>query len=542
MSTTEKKKAGGKKPPAEGANNGTHIEDIAHEEVKTEPGVQVTAATAELITEEEQIKRELVKFNYTDQKIQELKDEFGALTIEGVKDKAGYEKVKKAWNVVRTVRTGFEKKGLELRNQYKKILTAISGEEDRLISLVTPLEDELLAKWKAIDNEKERVKKEQEEAEQKQLMTRLEQLVGLGMKLDGSFYRIGDTISIDIATLRTLPADQYEKLVLAVQAKFKELEDARIKKEQQEEADRKKLQDEQDKLKKEQEQLRAERREIRVGKLELIGMTLEKGVIESMTWKDLKLALAPLLDMSGEEFAKVVETTTAEIKARKDKEAKAEKLAEDTRLRTLALEALDFDRIRTAFVYDDGYHDRISLDADETFHMEEDAWRVKFKSLGEQIMTMKNAKVKHDQELKAEQEAKEVKEKKIAALMQEAGIGYNYNMKIFQFANPQGHAIATWEELLPLDDAELESKINELTSRIKELKTKEEEALKKQEADKKKEEKAALSDAERFKRDLAQVELAVANIAPQEYKTPTFKKRADELLGRATNLLNEFKP
>jgi hypothetical protein len=537
MSTTEKKKTGGKKPPAGGPNNGTHIEDITHEEVKTDPGVQVTAATAEVITEEEQIKRELVKFNYTDQKIQELKDEFGALTIDGVKDKAGYEAVKKAWNLVRTVRTGFEKKGLEIRNQYKKIQTAITNEEDRLIGLVSPLEEELQKKWKAIDEEKERVKKEAEQAEQKQLMARLEELVGMGMKLDGSFYRIGETISIDIVTLRGLPADQYDKLLVAVKAKAKELEDEKLRKEQEEETKRKELQEQQDKLKKEQEQLRAERREIRVGKLELLGMTLETGPIETMVWNDLRLALAPLLDMSGEEFTKVVETTATEIKRRKDETAKKEKLAEDTRVRTLAMEALDFDRVRTAFVYDDGYHERLIHEGETIFTMADDQWPTFLKELGARVLDMKNAKVKHDQEVEAEAQELERKKKVIAEAMQIAGLGYNYNGGFFFFSNAQGGVTIEWNDLLPLSDADAILKAQELGNQVVDLKKKQEDADKLKESDKKKEEKAALNDRDRFFKDIATVELALAEIKPKEYKTKKFQSLSQKLIEQIGALL-----
>src|SRR5690349_345249 len=127
-----------------------HVQDIPHEEVKL----------PDVTDPEAQIKTEIAKFNLADAAIEKLKQEYGSLTITDVKDKAGYDAVKAAWQDTRSKRTGLEKKGLELRGAYKIITKAIGKEEDRLIKLLEPLETELHGKWKAIDDEKERVKKE----------------------------------------------------------------------------------------------------------------------------------------------------------------------------------------------------------------------------------------------------------------------------------------------------------------------------------------------------------------------------------------------
>lgn len=542
--TTKEKKsrAKSKATPAPEANTGA-IQDIPHEVVPNE------SKPESLITGDEgAIKRELAKFNYTDAKIQELKDQFGPLTIAGADDKEGYQAVKKAWNLVRGVRTGFEKKGLELRNQFKKVLTAISGEEDRLITLVTPLEDELYKKWKAIDDEKDRLAKEKEEAEQRRLMARLEELVGMGMKLENGFYQLGETISMDAATLRALPDDQYEKLKQTVKGKADELAEKQRLAEEKAEEDRRALKKKEDDLKAEQEKLdkeRAEmakqRREIRVGKLEMLGMVLIHGPAEVMAYDHVRLYLAPLLDMDNGEFTSVVDQTAIKIKEIKDEAAKKAQLVEATRVRTLAMEILDFDLVGKSFVYDDDYHEPWRLDSQEIFTMDDGNWSDFLKQTGEKVMEYKNAKIKHDQTVAEEARQKEIKEKRIAELMQEAGIGYNYSLKRFQFANPQGHVIATWEDLMPLDDPDLEGKINEFGTKVLELKAQEIKAQEILEADKRKQEKLALSDKDRFEGHLTAISVELTTMVPGEFKTAKYKQRAQSFAERLSNLLTEFK-
>ena len=151
-----------KKQPAGGVSETVYI---PHEEMPHGNGAPVLQPT--VATVDQQIKLELAKFTLADAGIAQLKKNYEGLEISGADDKEGYKKVREAWRDVQSKRTGLEKKGLELRGGYGVITKAIKAEEDRLVDLITPLEDGLHKKWKAIDDEKERVKKEQEQAEQK---------------------------------------------------------------------------------------------------------------------------------------------------------------------------------------------------------------------------------------------------------------------------------------------------------------------------------------------------------------------------------------
>lgn len=275
-------------------------EYIHHEPVespKSEPRPQVVEA--EVIDDakvlELTIQREIARFNLADAGIEVLKKQYSDLTIKNVDDKEGYKVVRDAWTQVRSARTALEKKGLEIRGGYNQITKAVSKEEDRLVDLIKPLEDSLHKKWKAIDDEKERIKKEQAEAEEKRLRDRLEKLLASGMTLKDGYYQIGETVAVDVATLRTMTDEQYEKLHAAVVKKAEELAEAKRlqeaedkKKRDELEADRQRLQLEQEdfekkkrdleeaqaSIKKSQEQMANNRREFRLDMLEAIGMTI----------------------------------------------------------------------------------------------------------------------------------------------------------------------------------------------------------------------------------------------------------------------------
>lgn len=252
------------------AGNGSNgIEDIEHEDLGTNKPAQVTTVTAEEITVESQVKQEIVKFNFTDAAIDAMKKAYSGLTIADENDKEGYKAVKEAWNDVRSRRTGLEKKGLSLRQRYNEISKAIVKEEDRLIDMVKPLEDDLYKKWKTIDEAKEAEKKRKQEEEEQRTQQRIREITDLGMVLRDGFYQIGETISMDVATLRGMNDEQYVQLKGVIQKKAEELqrlreqEDQRKREEdERQQQERLRLQQEQQKLEQEREAFRKQQQEL----------------------------------------------------------------------------------------------------------------------------------------------------------------------------------------------------------------------------------------------------------------------------------------
>ena len=233
---------------------------------KTNEVLEVNAEEIDPV--EDQIKKEIVRFNLADAKINEMKLNYGQLVINGTDDKDGYNKVSEAYAVVKKARTGIENKRKTIKDGYLKVGAAIDFEAKRLTNLLKPLEEDLKSKKEAIDNEKERLKKLKEKEEEEKLNARITELIKEGMVFDGSCYAIGDTISIDVVTVRNLPQDKYEVLKAKVQfekqridkeAEEKRLEEQRKKEEFEKQQEQLRLQ--QEEFQRQQEQLRLQQEE-----------------------------------------------------------------------------------------------------------------------------------------------------------------------------------------------------------------------------------------------------------------------------------------
>lgn len=260
-------------------NMSQNVQDVEHEEVKQNGH---PAIIPQVLSEEQVISNEIQKFKVSDQRLQELQDQYGGLEIAGPDDKEGYKKVKEAWGVVRSTRTGLEKTGLELRRRFNAITKGIIKEEDRLSGPVGRLEADLYCKWKAIDDAKELEKAEKARAEQEILLARVNELIAAGMQQQDEFYQIGGTIAVDVATLRAFDAKRYNELLTAVRAKKSELDAAAEKaaeeqRQLQEKADRLKLEtEEQEKrLAKLKADAAALVRKSRIAELEGLGLTFD---------------------------------------------------------------------------------------------------------------------------------------------------------------------------------------------------------------------------------------------------------------------------
>lgn len=483
MATKAKKKAPGT------GDNGAAVEDITHEEVPN-TGNQV-AITAKVITVEDQIKLELAKFNVADSAIAKMKQEYGALTITDPADKKGYEAVKKAWNHTRSTRTSLEKKGLELRGAYKVITTAISGEEDRLVDLITPLEDDLYKKWKAIDDEKERAKKEQEEKEQAQLMARVEEIQTLGMKFVDGFYQIGGTISVDVASLRGFNDAQFEKLKGAITAKKSELDKAEADRleqvrldNEQREREAQKLREDQKRLDDERAELDRQRKEIEDQRMDAARMKLEN--------------------------------------------------------RSNQLTALGMKTKGDQFVWDNGFS-AVYLAHSSAENASPEEWRDKVAEVKQAILESTQAKEQHDREVEQEKKKLEDHKKFIAASMDRAGLSFSYSAQSFTWEDKNTAIEVTFAELIPLTEPEISDKAEALKVKIQEAKDLTADRDKKAKEAHDKEAKLALNDRDRFFADVAGIEAILNEIKPAEYKTKEFKAMATRMKAEISNILTALK-
>lgn len=99
------------------------------------------------------------KFNPTKAEITALVDKYKGLTITGIDDKAGYEAVHKARMELKAVRVNITKTGKSMREEALKFQKDVIAKEKDLVEMVEPTERDLEAKQKAIDEEKEKIKR-----------------------------------------------------------------------------------------------------------------------------------------------------------------------------------------------------------------------------------------------------------------------------------------------------------------------------------------------------------------------------------------------
>ena len=172
----------------------------------------------QFLSTEEIIQNEIRKYSVADAVIAEYKEKFKGLKIKGIDDKKGYQAVKEARSIMRKLRTGVEDKRKELKADSLKIGAGIDGEAKRLTMLIVEVEDPLKDKLEKIGTEiqaeKDRIEKEAEE----KLNARVKELEEVGLKFDGSFYSIGENISVDIVTIKDFSDEVFAEFKSRVSA------------------------------------------------------------------------------------------------------------------------------------------------------------------------------------------------------------------------------------------------------------------------------------------------------------------------------------
>lgn len=175
-------------------------------------------------TVESRVEFEIKKFNIADARIAELKEQFKGLEIKGVDDKEGIKAVTEAAKVMRTLRTGVDAKHKELKAFYLNTGRGIDAEKNRIQELIAEVEEPLKAKKDAIDAEIQRIKDEEEAREQKRIEDRVDALKAAGIEFDGTFYSIGESVSVDLLTIKDLDNEAFEKLKSMVQAENEKIQ------------------------------------------------------------------------------------------------------------------------------------------------------------------------------------------------------------------------------------------------------------------------------------------------------------------------------
>lgn len=201
---------------------------MAKKTTKTEEKSIVKAVYAtfqqENETVETRVEFEIQKFNIADAKIAELKNQFKDLEIQDVNDKNGIKAVTEAISIMRNLRTGLEKKRKELKDFYLSTGKGIDAEAKRIQELIADVEEPLKAKKDAIDAEIQRIKDEEEAREAKRIEDRVDALKEAGIVFDGTFYSIGENVSVDLITIKDMDDEAFEKLKSIVRSENEKIQ------------------------------------------------------------------------------------------------------------------------------------------------------------------------------------------------------------------------------------------------------------------------------------------------------------------------------
>jgi len=219
-----------------------------------EPEVISTEPEAQQTPEEQAI----APLNHFDQKLAEFKP-YLSLTINGLKDKAGYKKADEARKEVKRERLKAEKVAENLKAPLTKLLGQIREREKSLVKDFDEIEDYLDDQVKAYDKEEAEEKARIAAEAERRYNHRMDQINTIGAKWNGhTSYKIGE-VSVTSAEIKSLSDEQFIEITHRMEAEGEKIrEQERLEEERK--AEEKRIADEEAaRLKAEAEKLRLEK-------------------------------------------------------------------------------------------------------------------------------------------------------------------------------------------------------------------------------------------------------------------------------------------
>lgn len=259
------------------------------------------------------VNSEIVHFTHNAADSKKLAKKYGKLTVKDKDDKAGYEKVKEAYNELVKIRTTTEKDRKKLNDPYTAITKGIN--EHGLVNITGVLAEtekalkvqkDTYEKWE--QEEKDRLALELKQKTDK----RINELKEAGLTFDGELYVIGETISMDATSIGKQSDVDYNFFLEKVKTEKKKIDDAAealAAKEAQEKQDAADLKE---KLEQQAKDLRDEKVEAREDKLTEIGL-IQDSEAEYFGYESLgtqiKLTYDDVAEMDKSKFNEWLEST-----------------------------------------------------------------------------------------------------------------------------------------------------------------------------------------------------------------------------------------
>jgi hypothetical protein len=250
--------------------------------------------------------------------LEQLKLKAVGLKITDINDKTTIVKVSGIRKELKAARVEIEKEGKLMRDQLTTINRGISAKEKELVSIIEPTERELMAQEKWVEDEKEKIRLEDERKEQERIQARVNQLAAYGF-------------TIDINQIQTLSDDDFQSVLDDAKVEFDKEQAAKAEAERLAKEEAEKLQREREEL----EQLRKEHNE-REAKLkeEADKIEAEKRAIEEAKQREIAAKKREEeLNKAREEAAE-----QARLQAIEDQKAEVARKAEAERLAKLEQE------------------------------------------------------------------------------------------------------------------------------------------------------------------------------------------------------------
>lgn len=186
--------------------------------------------------------------------IEVYKQQFSGLEITGIEDVDGYKAVVTALKTVKQMRFDVENKRKELVADSIKHQKLVNGESDRIKALIEPLENDLAAKKKVVDDEALRIQAEKEKVVEERYLARVKELLKYGVMFNGKDYCLSHLL-VDAQSLRAMDNTEFNQFKYLVDVEFQSLEVKR-----KEESDEKvRLHNEAEGLKKQLQQMKDEK-------------------------------------------------------------------------------------------------------------------------------------------------------------------------------------------------------------------------------------------------------------------------------------------
>lgn len=330
-----------------GNENTTNETPFAVEAETIEPGQDTGKSIP--IDGEKVSQQEIAKLDINIVNLNQQKEKYAGITIASFEDKTNYELVKEGKKFAKTSRLALEKKRVALIAPFLLVQRSINDKAAEYGVIIGQIEepmDKQLEQWKKWEKEEE---EKAEKEKQRVLNERVDKLLEAGMHFSGSFYVIGETMSMDIASIKAFTDTDFDFFIEKVKLekiRLDKAEEERLRL-QKEEDDRKareqqELKEKQDLLEKQQkeqadaaEKLEADKAAMRQERLQMreqmaynAGLTFNPATLAyefKNKYTEQAITKEQMEAMETPEFSELIKTVSFTVKTAKDNAEVAEK-------------------------------------------------------------------------------------------------------------------------------------------------------------------------------------------------------------------------